>query len=192
MRWFFYIVFLRKFFFIKFIFNWSIITLQCCVGFCCTTMQISYKEGLDKRRAPQAAQVVKNPWANAGDTEEVGSIPGLGRPPGGGKGNPLQYSCLGKSHGQRSLEGYSPWGRRVRCDLATEHTHTDVRTPWEYSFLTLNFHTAKQSHSHAIFKDLRDDTFPETKNSLHPFSLACKKIFVSLRMVYASLRKHRE
>ena len=35
--------------------------------------------------------VVKNPPANAGDT---GSIPGLGRPPGGGNGNPLQYSCL--------------------------------------------------------------------------------------------------
>ena len=36
--------------------------------------------------------VVKNPPANAGDT---GSIPGLGRSPGGGNGNPLQYSCLG-------------------------------------------------------------------------------------------------
>ena len=35
--------------------------------------------------------MVKNPPANAGDT---GSIPGLGRPPGGGNGNPLQYSCL--------------------------------------------------------------------------------------------------
>ena len=36
--------------------------------------------------------VVKNPPANAGD---VGSIPGSGRSPGGGNGNPLQYSCLG-------------------------------------------------------------------------------------------------
>ena len=36
--------------------------------------------------------LVKNPPANAGD---VGSIPGLGRPPGEGNGNPLQYSCLG-------------------------------------------------------------------------------------------------
>ena len=38
--------------------------------------------------------VVKNPLANAGDRTEVGSIPGLGRSPGGGHGNPLQYSCL--------------------------------------------------------------------------------------------------
>ena len=38
--------------------------------------------------------VVKNPPANAGDTRDTGSIPGLGRSPGRGHGNPLQYSCL--------------------------------------------------------------------------------------------------
>ena len=38
--------------------------------------------------------VVKNPPANAGDTGDTGLIPGLGRSPGGGHGNPLQYSCL--------------------------------------------------------------------------------------------------
>ena len=32
--------------------------------------------------------------------------------PGGGHGNPLQYSFLGNPHGQRSLAGYSPWGRK--------------------------------------------------------------------------------
>ena len=44
---------------------------------------------------------------NAGD---LGSIPGLGKPLGGGHGNPLQYSCLENTHGQRNLMGYSPWG----------------------------------------------------------------------------------
>ena len=39
--------------------------------------------------------MVKNLHANAGDTEDMGSIPELGRSPGGGNGNPLQYSCLG-------------------------------------------------------------------------------------------------
>ena len=38
--------------------------------------------------------MVKNLPANAGDIRDVGSIPGLGRYPGGGNGNPLQYSCL--------------------------------------------------------------------------------------------------
>ena len=38
--------------------------------------------------------MVKNPPANAGDIRDMGSIPGLGRSPGEGHGNPLQYSCL--------------------------------------------------------------------------------------------------
>ena len=46
---------------------------------------------------------------NAGD---LGSIPGSGRYPGEGNGNPLQYSCLEKSHGQRSLVVNSPWGHK--------------------------------------------------------------------------------
>ena len=37
---------------------------------------------------------VKNPPANPGDVRVAGLIPGLGRSPGGGQGNPLQYSCL--------------------------------------------------------------------------------------------------
>jgi len=45
--------------------------------------------------------VVKNPPANAGN---AGSIPGLGRSPGGGNGNALQYSCLENPHEQWSLE----------------------------------------------------------------------------------------
>ena len=50
--------------------------------------------------------MVKNPPVMAGD---LGSIPGLGRSPGGGHDNPFQYTCLENPHGQRSLEGYSPW-----------------------------------------------------------------------------------
>ena len=51
----------------------------------------------------------KESACNAGD---LGLIPGLGRSPGEGNGNPLQYSCLGKSRGRRSPEGYSPWGHK--------------------------------------------------------------------------------
>ena len=52
--------------------------------------------------------MVKNSPASAGDIRDVGSIPGLGRTPGGGHCNPFQYSCLENSHGQRSLVGYGP------------------------------------------------------------------------------------
>ena len=66
-------------------------------------------KGLNKAlRASQGAlKVVKNWPANAGD---VGLIPGLGRSPGGGYSNPLQYSCLGHTMGKRALEATSAWG----------------------------------------------------------------------------------
>ena len=49
----------------------------------------------------------KESTCKAGD---LGSNLGLGRSPGGGHGNPLQYSCLENPHGQRSLVGYHLWG----------------------------------------------------------------------------------
>ena len=51
----------------------------------------------------------KETACNAGD---MGSIPGLGRSPGGGHGNPFQCSCLENPHGQKSLVAHSPWGCR--------------------------------------------------------------------------------
>ena len=51
---------------------------------------------------------VKNPPVNAGD---MGLIPGLGRCPGGGNGNPLQYSCLGnpmdRGAGRATVHGFA-------------------------------------------------------------------------------------
>ena len=54
----------------------------------------------------------KESGCNAGATGDSGLIPALGRSPGRGHGNPLQYSCLENPHGQRSLMGYSPWGHK--------------------------------------------------------------------------------
>ena len=58
---------------------------------------------------PRTGSEVKASACNVGN---LGSIPGLGRSPGGGHGNSLQYSCLENPHGQRSLAGFSPWGRK--------------------------------------------------------------------------------
>ena len=55
------------------------------------------------------SSAVKEFACNAGDP---GSVPGLGRSPGEGHVNPLQYSCPENPHGQRSLAGHSPWGRK--------------------------------------------------------------------------------
>ena len=55
---------------------------------------------------------------------DAGSIPGLGRFPGEGNGNSLQYSCLENPHGQRSLAGNSPWGHRESDVTEQLSTHT--------------------------------------------------------------------
>ena len=64
--------------------------------------------------------MVKNPPANAGlmspDIRDVSSIPGLGRCPGGGHGNPLQYSCLEKPMDGGACGLQSALLQRVRHD----------------------------------------------------------------------------
>ena len=55
--------------------------------------------------------MVKNPPASA-DVRDLDSIPELARSPGGGRGSPTPVFLPGESHGQRSLAGYSPWGRK--------------------------------------------------------------------------------
>ena len=70
--------------------------------------------------------MVKNPPTNAGDVRNASLIPGLGKSPAEGHGNPLQYSCLEKSYRQRSLAGYSP-GDCKGPDMTELHTHTAFR-----------------------------------------------------------------
>ena len=66
--------------------------------------------------------MVKNPPANAKD---AGLIPGSGRSPGEGNGNPLQYSCLGNLKDKEAWQATVHGGhKRVGHDLATEHAHT--------------------------------------------------------------------
>ena len=68
--------------------------------------------------------VGKNPPANAGCKFDpwVGKNECLGE----GNGEPLQYSCLEKFHGQRSLAGYSPWG--YKKSNTTKHAHMHAVT----------------------------------------------------------------
>ena len=56
--------------------------------------------------------MIKNPPADAGDTRDVSSIPGSGRPPEVGNGNFTPVFSPAKFHGQRSLTGYGPWSHR--------------------------------------------------------------------------------
>ena len=78
----------------------------------------SFNPGIEPRSpALQADSLLPSGFLSSSDSKESAciagdpdSIPGLGRSPGGGHGNPLQYSCLENPHGQRSLVGCSPCG----------------------------------------------------------------------------------
>ena len=66
--------------------------------------------------------MVKNLPAKAEEVRDLSSIPGSERSPEGGNGNPLHYSCLENSHGQRSLADFSPWHRKeLDMTEATQH-----------------------------------------------------------------------
>jgi len=70
--------------------------------------------------------VVKNQPSNSEDARDMGSIPGLGRSPGVGSGNPLQYSCLGNSMDSGTWWATVHESQRVGHYLATEHTQVIV------------------------------------------------------------------
>ena len=82
--------------------------------------------------ASQMVLVVKNSPANAGDRKDVGSIPGLGRSPGGGHGNPLQYSCLenpmDRGAWKATVHSVAECRTQLKwlhaCTCAHTHTHT--------------------------------------------------------------------
>ena len=70
----------------------------------------------------------KESTCSPGATGEVGSTPGLGRSPGGGHGNPLQYSCLENPHGQRCMVGYSPCGcKELNMSKRLKHSTSEGR-----------------------------------------------------------------
>ena len=73
--------------------------------------------------------VVKKPPVNAGDLKDLGSVPGLGKSPGGGHGNPLQYSCL-----ENPTDRGAWWAavHGVAESDATEQAHTHFDTPEIY------------------------------------------------------------
>ena len=70
---------------------------------------------------PHSGSDGKESACNAGD---LGLIPGSGRSPRGGHGSPLKYSCLENPHGQKSLVGHNPWGRKESDTTKRLSTHT--------------------------------------------------------------------
>ena len=75
--------------------------------------------------------VVKNLPANAGDARDTGSIPGSGRSPGGGNGNPIQYSCLENSMDRGAWQATVHGVAKSRTWLSAHTTNsfvTDIKS----------------------------------------------------------------
>ena len=87
--------------------------------------------------------VVKNPPAKVGDTRNSSSIPGLGRSPGGGNGNPLQYSCLENPMDRGA--GYSHWGRKEWDPTKCRHKRTTTKGNVWVIHVTKNLFSPSQS-----------------------------------------------
>ena len=87
-------------------------------------------------RASQVTPVVKNPSASAGDTRDLGSIPGWGRSPGAGCGNPLQHSCLENpiNRGAQRATVHRVSKSQTRLKRLSMHTH-DATRDWEFGFI---------------------------------------------------------
>ena len=94
----------------------------------CNLRKLSYRWIWDPfRLGVPGCWVGKESTCNAGDSGDVGSIPGSGRSPVGGYSNPLQYSCL-ENPMERSLVGYSPWGHKeLDMTEATDHASMPFR-----------------------------------------------------------------
>ena len=84
--------------------------------YCLLSFKESYEE-YNVRWAFQVALVVKSPPANVGDLTDTDWIPGLGRFPGGGHGNPLQYSCLENSMDRRAWQVTVPSNTKSQTGL---------------------------------------------------------------------------
>ena len=89
----------------------------------------------------------KESTCNAEDTGDVGSVPGWGRFPGGGHGNPLQYSCLENPMDNRSLAGYSVWDcKESDMTESIEDACRLLRTSRNKSIFDISFNSHRHWH----------------------------------------------
>ena len=95
-----------------------------CLSFLFLSPSENNKKSLLSEIFVYLSSVVKNPPANARDSREVGSIPGLGRSSREGNGNPLKYSCLENSVARGTQQvGYSPWGPKESDTTLSNWAH---------------------------------------------------------------------
>ena len=84
--------------------------------------------------------MIKNPPANAGDIRDVGSIPGSESFPGGGHGNPLQYSCIANSMNRGAWRAMVQRVAKSQTRLKQLKTHTHIHTCVLYTHVLYTYY----------------------------------------------------
>ena len=87
-------------------------------------------------QASQVALVVKNPPVNAEGVRDTGSIPGLGRPPGGGHGHPLQSSFLENPMDRGAWRAMVHGAAKSDVTEASERTHVHTHTQYPQGIIS--------------------------------------------------------
>ena len=105
--------------------RWCILENRMCIP------KLRFKNEYLALRAFQVVLMAKNRPTNAGDIRDAGLIPGLGRSPGGGNGNPLQYSCLRNPMDRRA------WGNAVHRVAESDTTEATWRSQTHLAFWAL-------------------------------------------------------
>ena len=108
---------------------------------------------------------------------DQGSIPGSGRSPGGGNGNPLQYSCPENAMVRRSLAGYSQWGHKetdVTERLTTHSTTQKDMMSYQFPSMEISCQTIVKYHNQDIYIDNQDTE--HFHRYVHPSSCPFKAI----------------
>ena len=114
----------------------------------------------------QMLLMVMNPPASAGDARDVSSIPGLGRSPGGGHGNPLQYSCLENPMDRGAWQATVHGVEKSRTQLKRLSTHVTPSTSCVSGRNPFTFVSSSLERFWFFFKYL-------------PLSISVKMIFVN-------------
>ena len=112
------------------------------------------------------AVVVKNPPTNAGDTRDMGSIPGSGRSPGGGHGNLPQYSCLENPMDRGAWRAIVHRVIKSQTRLKWLSTHTCIMTPYFCTGI----------HSTRIWRVLPSCVSPSVMSDSLPGPVLCPRI----------------
>ena len=136
--------------------------------------------------------VIKDPPASSGDIRDMGSVPGAGRSPGGGHGNPLQYSCLENPTDRGAWQAIIHKLQRDRYDWRDlAHTHP-ITTPFQ-KFSTSFFCLCTKYYSAYSYLVLVEIIlYLPHYEKVHIFQADVEKKIGTLSVVHSSKKENRQ